>query len=80
MGRTVKLTVSLPQELIVLADKIAMEKKISRSKVVADCLQDMAEKQRATEMAEGYMALAEEQRQFTAMASKITPEVLPDWK
>jgi metal-responsive CopG/Arc/MetJ family transcriptional regulator len=80
MGKTAKLTVSLPQELIILADKIALEKKISRSKVVASCLQDLAEKHRTEEMAEGYLAMAEEQRQFTAMASKIAHEVLPEWK
>ena len=80
MGRTAKLTVSLPRELILLADQIAREKKISRSKVVSACLQDLAEKQRVAEMAEGYKAMAREQRQFAAMTSKIAHEVLPEWK
>lgn len=80
MGRTAKLTISLPRELILLADQIAREKKISRSKVVSACLQDLAEKQRVAEMAEGYKAMAREQRQFAAMTSKIAHEVLPEWK
>ena len=80
MGRTAKLTVSLPRELILLADQIAREKKISRSKVVSACLQDLAEKRRVAEMAEGYKAIAREQRQFAAMTSKIAHEVLPEWK
>ena len=80
MGRTAKLTVSLPRELILLADQIAREKKISRSKVVSACLQDLAEKQRVAEMTEGYKAMAREQRQFAAMTSKIAHEVLPEWK
>lgn len=80
MGRTAKLTVSLPRELISLADQIAREKKISRSKVVSACLQDLAEKQRVAEMAEGYKAMAREQRRFAAMTSKIAHEVLPEWK
>ena len=80
MGRTAKLTVSLPRELISLADQIAKERKISRSKVVSACLQELAEKQRTAVMAEGYKAMAKEQRQFVAMASKIEHEVLPEWK
>jgi len=80
VGRTAKLTVSLPRELILLADQIAREKKISRSKVVSACLQDLAEKQRVAEMTEGYKAMAREQRQFAAMTSKIAHEVLPEWK
>jgi len=80
VGRTAKLTVSLPRELILLADQIAREKKISRSKVVSACLQDLAEKRRVAEMAEGYKAIAREQRQFAAMTSKIAHEVLPEWK
>ena len=80
MGRTAKLTISLPRELILLADQIAREKKISRSKVVSACLQELAEKQRVAEMAEGYKAMAREQRQFAAMTSKIAHEVLPEWK
>jgi metal-responsive CopG/Arc/MetJ family transcriptional regulator len=80
MGKTAKLTISLPQELILLADKIAREKKISRSKVVSACLQELAEKQKAAEMAEGYQAMAKEQKQFANMASKIASEVWPEWK
>ena len=80
MGRTAKLTVSLPQELIALASQIAKEKKISRSKVVSACLQELAEKQRAATMAEGYQAMAKEQKQLAAMAAKIEHEALPEWK
>ena len=80
MARTAKLTVSLPKELISLADQIAKEKKISRSKVVSSCLQELAEKHRIAEMAEGYKAIAREQRKFADMAAGIEHEVLPEWK
>jgi len=80
MTRTAKLTVSLPRELISLADRIAREKKISRSKVVSACLQDLAEKQRVAEMAEGYKAMAKEQKHLAAVASKMEHEVVPEWK
>jgi hypothetical protein len=50
------------------------------SKVVAADLKNWAEMQKAAEMAEGYQAMADEQRQFTAMAFRIALEVLPEWK
>jgi metal-responsive CopG/Arc/MetJ family transcriptional regulator len=80
MGRTAKLTVSLPRELIRETDRIAKQKKISRSKVISACLEDLVKKQKAAEMAEGYINMAKEQKQYIDMASRILPEVLPEWK
>jgi metal-responsive CopG/Arc/MetJ family transcriptional regulator len=80
MGRTAKLTVSLPKELISVADRIAKEKKISRSKVISDCLLNLAEKQKAAAMAEGYLNIVSEQEQTAAMAARLEHEVLPEWK
>ena len=80
MGRTAKLTISLPEELISFADEIAKEKKISRSKVFSSCLQELAEKHRFAEMAEGYRAIAKEQRRFAAIASEIEHEVTLEWR
>ncbi|OGL47249.1 MAG: hypothetical protein A2161_15705 [Candidatus Schekmanbacteria bacterium RBG_13_48_7] len=80
MGRTAKLTISLPVELISFADQIAKEKRISRSKVLSFCLQELAERYRAAKMAEGYNVIAKEQKQFAAMVSEIEHEVLPELK
>ena len=80
MANTAKLTISLPRELILLADRIAKENKISRSKVVSSCLQEMAEKHRVAEMTEGYKAMGKEPKQLVAIASKVAYEVLPEWK
>ena len=80
MVRTAKLTVTLPKNLIALADRVAKERKISRSKVVSGCLQELAEKQRVAAMAEGYMVMAKEQKRFAEIASKIENEILPEWK
>jgi hypothetical protein len=49
MGKKVKLTVSLPSELI------------------------------SKKMAEGYRAMATEQKQLAALASEIEHEVIPEW-
>ena len=80
MGRTAKLTISLPEELISFADQLAKQKKISRSRVFSSCLRDLAEQHRAAEMAEGYAAIADEQKRFTKIASEIEQEVVPEWK
>ena len=80
MGRTAKLTISLPEELISFADQLAKEKKVSRSKVFSSCLREMAEKHKIAEMAEGYVAIAQEQKQLAATASNIEHEVIPEWK
>ena len=80
MGRTAKLTISLSEELISFADELARDKNISRSKVFSLCLQELAERHRTAEMAEGYQAMANELRQFVTMASEIGHEVIPEWK
>jgi metal-responsive CopG/Arc/MetJ family transcriptional regulator len=80
MGRTIKLTISLPEELILFTDEFAKKKRISRSKVISLWLKELAEKQKTTEMEEGYKFIAKEQKQFTAMASGTELEVIPDWE
>jgi metal-responsive CopG/Arc/MetJ family transcriptional regulator len=80
MGRTKKLTVTLPEELISVADHIAREKKISRSKVISACLADLAQKQKEALLAEGYQYIAREQKQFGAAVSEIALEIMPEWK
>ncbi|MDO8578588.1 MAG: DUF6364 family protein [Dehalococcoidales bacterium] len=80
MVRTAKLTVTVPRELISLADQIAKEKNISRSKVVSACLRDLADRKRAEEMASGYKTMAKEQKHFADVTSKLEDEVVPEWE
>ncbi len=54
----VKVTISVPKELVKMADKVAKEKKISRSKVVSSCLQELAKQRLQAELEEGYRAMA----------------------
>lgn len=80
MDTTTRLTISLPRSLLAFTDEVANEKKISRSRVISNCLQEAAEKQEIAEMEEGYRAMAEEHRQFAEMASTIAHEVVPKWE
>jgi metal-responsive CopG/Arc/MetJ family transcriptional regulator len=75
-----KLTISLPKDLIALTDKIAKEMKVSRSKVVSSCLQELAEKHLRAEMEEGYRAIAKEQREFAKMSFELQRRVVSDWE
>lgn len=76
MSQTAKLTVTVPRNLILLADQIANEKRISRSKLVSYCLQELADKRMISEMEEGYKTIANELREFASMASEIEHEVI----
>ncbi|MGD0855552.1 MAG: hypothetical protein ABSA18_07080 [Dehalococcoidia bacterium] len=77
-GQVVKLTISLPRELLSITDEIAAEKKISRSKVVYMCLRDLADQRLQLKMAEGYKMLAEDNLKFANQAINIAREILAD--
>ena len=66
--QVVKVTVSVPSELVKMADKVAKERKTSRSKVVSSCLEELAKKRLEADMEEGYRAMAcDEQREKEAL-------------
>jgi len=66
--------------MISFADKVANERKISRSKVISLCLQEAAEQRRLVELEEGYRAMAEENRKFAKMAFELQRKVVTDQK
>jgi len=74
-----KLTISLPKNLITFADEIANEQNISRSKLIAECLREMADKRMIAEMEEGYKAMAEENRRLAEQFLPIVVETWPKW-
>ncbi len=80
MGRTTKLTISLSKDLVQLADKIASEKKISRSQVISECLNEIAKKRKDELLKEGYLAMAEEHKKLAEMVLPAQREILPEWK
>jgi metal-responsive CopG/Arc/MetJ family transcriptional regulator len=71
------ITVSIPRNLVILADKVAKEKKISRSSLVAACLKELADRRLREQLEEGYAAMAEEHMQLANMAIESVHEVLP---
>ena len=75
-----KLTISVPRDLIALADEVANEKRVSRSKVIASCLQELAERRLRAEMEEGYKVMAKEQLKFAKMSFERQRNVVPRWE
>jgi metal-responsive CopG/Arc/MetJ family transcriptional regulator len=75
-----KLTISVPRDLIALADEVANEKRISRSKVIASCLQELAERRLRAEMEEGYKVMANEQQKLAEMSFELQRRVVPEWE
>ncbi len=74
------VTVSIPREPIQFADQIAIELQVSRSKVFASCLRELAGKRLYEQMEEGYKAMAEEHRKFADVAMHLAHEILPEWE
>jgi len=72
----VKLTISLPHNLIAVTDEVASERKISRSRVISLCLQDLAQKRLRQKMEEGYRAMAKENLKFARQTIDLAHEVL----
>jgi len=80
MSQVARLTISLPQDMIAFADKVANERNISRSKAISTFLQEAAEQRRIAELEEGYRAMAEENRKFAKMAFELQRKVVTDKK
>ena len=79
MSQVEKVTISLPRDMISFADKVASEEKISRSKVVSNCLSELARKHKIQLMEEGYKAMAKEHEQFAITSAEAASEVVPPW-
>lgn len=70
-----KLTISLPKSLVSLADEVASEENISRSRVVSNCLSELAQKRKMQLMEEGYKVMAKENSDFAKLAFGLQSEV-----
>ena len=73
--KVAKITISLPQTLVELADRLAGERATSRSAVIAGLLKDEEETRMRALMAEGYREMREENRDEAKEAISLTREV-----
>jgi metal-responsive CopG/Arc/MetJ family transcriptional regulator len=74
-----KLTISIPKNLLAVADKMAAEMKISRSAAISLCIQEMADRRKENAMKGGYLAMAEQHRKIFENNSSMR-RTLPERK
>ena len=73
--RAAKITISLPKDLLALADRLAEDRGISRSGVIAELLEKEERARIEALMAEGYREMGEENRREAEEAFNLTGEV-----
>jgi metal-responsive CopG/Arc/MetJ family transcriptional regulator len=78
--KTIKLSLSIPQNVVFGVDAIANKRKLTRSKFISECLQEILEKEKKELLAEGYKAMAKEHTEFAMLSSHAAKEALPAWK
>ena len=76
MTRVVKLSISLPRDLLSVADQVAREQAISRSRVISACLEELGERRRIAQLEEAYREMA---RENSLLAEQLLPAVLESW-
>jgi mRNA interferase MazF len=74
---TVRVIANVPKEIAEQADQIARTRKLSRSKLITECLRQMIEQRKNELMAEGYDAMAEKHREFAKLAENGYKDVVP---
>lgn len=74
--KVAKVTISLSEELLKLADRLARERSTSRSGVVVELLLKEEEEGIQALMEEGYREMAEENRSLAEEAFPLTNEML----
>ena len=75
-ANTAKITISLPRDLVQLADELASERSTTRSGLVADLLRNEEEARVELLMAQGYRALRQENRDEAEEALGLTREIV----
>ena len=73
------VTISIPKRLVVFVEQIVKESKTNtnRSKVISQCLEDMAEKRMIGLMEEGYREMADENMRLAEQSLPIVSETWP---
>ncbi|HHK67050.1 CopG family transcriptional regulator [Candidatus Acetothermia bacterium] len=79
MGNTVKLTISLPADLVRLTDETAQMEKKPRSRVIKEALTHYIKEKERQEMIEGYQEMAALNRELAEESEPVVNEVWADY-
>jgi predicted DNA-binding protein len=80
MPTTVKVTISLPQELAEYADKLASQRGRPRSQIIAELIDESRGAAFREELAEAYRSMAEESAKFAREAFPLSAQVWPTYE
>ena len=79
MTVTTKVTISLPDELVDFADKLAAEARRPRSQIIAALIEERRSRELRERLAEGYRYYAEENRRFAEAALPLAAEIWDEY-
>ncbi len=74
-----RLSVTIKPELKALAEEVARESNTSTSKVVSQCLEDLARNRKEKLMIGYYKAMAAEHRDFARKSVKVIQKIAASW-
>ena len=77
---TTRLSIYTKPELKEMVERIAKETKSSRSKVVSECLEELARRRMSELLEEGYRVMAKEHKQFANLSAEAASRVIPAWE
>ncbi len=73
---TVRVIANVPKHIAEQANEIAHTRKLSRSKLITECLMEMIQQRQNDLLAEGYKAMAEKHKEFAKLAENVYQEVV----
>jgi len=76
---TTRLSVTIKPELKALAEEVARESNTSTSKVVSQCLKDLARNRKEKLMIGYYKAMAAEHRDFARKSTRVIQKIAASW-
>jgi len=76
---TTRFTIYTKPELKELAEIVAKETKTSRSKVVSQCLEELARQRKEKLMIDYYKTMAKEHKDFAKKSVKVIQKIASSW-
>ena len=73
--QTTRLTITIKSELKAIADEVARENKTSRSRVISQCLEELARNRKEKLMVKYYQTMAKEHRDFAKKSVKVIQNI-----
>ena len=79
MKATTRFTIITRPELKAVVDEVARENKTSRSKIVSQCLEELARNRKEALMVKYYETMASEHRDFAKKSVKVIQKIASSW-